>query len=799
MLQSTSLFKLRQEIKQLPRICFSQRLQPSRVPFHQFQQIMQFLLNHIYEKHAGIKEAAKKIGVCPNTLYKWREKLRENAQYNPKTEYNLLHRAMSDKLEEKIINEIENKFLLEGYYFNNRILKQIAQAAFDTASPEDRLLPSFRASTAWCKSFRQRHGYVWRKCHYRRRPLQNAETERRKNEFKQRIENLASKLKESNQLFLLVNADETSWRLAYQSELTWAHKGAQEVRVYCHHNTKETFTTIATINALSEKMPLFLIAKGKTSRSHNQFGPIQEAFPDTQICHSDNGWSTKSVIKEYLMWLRKFYDDHYQYADNYVPGETSIELLFDIHASHNNNMIKKIARELNINIHFIPAGFTDELQPLDIRVFGALKAKARSQWYKLLYQDKNLVATRALAAIILCTCWSQLEARVLDSAWSLYIDAMEQEAYQDQEIDGFDDEDNQAEFEDHISKWAALMRNTNCYCLAQIEGNFEDDEEEEQEEEDNDDVDENEKENSLKSESDDEWEYSTSDIIELPNPEAFYASLEEEEDDDESITETTIDQQDIPDASYMQDEKTECSQEYEENFLIENSCSFEQPQLALKEQRCQIHHRSSRYIADAYGINNIGRSCYFNVFIQLVLTLPNYHALLTLEDDAPEIDKELFDFIQFVLGEMSRITHTLDLEQFDIPKNIMKQINNGGNPYEFMIRFFDLSQMSIFELQPEITTIEQFFANVQIEELKDIVIFFCDNEQRQSEITAPWSFRYKEYSMGLKFAITHPPDHFISYLRKETNEEFFEINDDKVREVPYLNGYEICLLLYIRI
>ena len=105
--------------------------------------------------------------------------------------------------------------------------------------------------------------------------------------------NLKRELKESNQLFLLVNADETTWRLAYQSLLTWAHKGAKEVCIY--------FMIIAKINALSEKLPLFLIAKWKTSRSHKQFGPIQEAFEDTQICHSDYGCSTKSVIKEYLM------------------------------------------------------------------------------------------------------------------------------------------------------------------------------------------------------------------------------------------------------------------------------------------------------------------------------------------------------------------------------------------------------------------------------------------------------------------------------------------------------------------
>ena len=81
---SLEFFKLQNEIQQLPRIRFSPRLRPSQILAHQFQKIMQFLLNHIDDKHAGIAEAAKRIGVCKNTLYKWRQKLRENPQYNPK-------------------------------------------------------------------------------------------------------------------------------------------------------------------------------------------------------------------------------------------------------------------------------------------------------------------------------------------------------------------------------------------------------------------------------------------------------------------------------------------------------------------------------------------------------------------------------------------------------------------------------------------------------------------------------------------------------------------------------------------
>ena len=44
---------------------------------------------------------------------------------------------------------------------------------------------------------------------------------------------------------------------------------------------------------------------------------------------------------------------------------------------HRDAEIKALANELNIQLHFIPAGMTDKLEPLDRNCFRALKATAR--------------------------------------------------------------------------------------------------------------------------------------------------------------------------------------------------------------------------------------------------------------------------------------------------------------------------------------------------------------------------------------------------------------------------------------
>ena len=376
--------------------------------------------------------------------------------------------------------------------------------------------------------------------------------------------------------------------------------------------------------------------------------------------------------------------------------------------------------------------------------------------------------------------------------------SIEQEEHQNNEIIDVDDIGDQEEFEMQISEWADIKRKDGINM--EYADKFE---EEDIKEYDGDDScqyipnPEAEDEN-FSSESEEDWEYNSPDLIELPNTEAFYAHFEEEdcESIDENESTMILDQHDINDVSSLH---VESYREYEENLQLDNNQYFEKPQLDLKEQRSKACHRSKKYIEDAYGIINIGNSCYFNVFIQLVLTLPNFHNLLRVEERAPENDKELFTFIQSIVTQMSQITHTYNPNLCNFPPTIEEQINRGGSPDEFIVRFLDLTKISIFVLEPEIISIGQFFENQTIERLLDIVIFISDNEIRQNELSAPWSFRYKEYLFCLKFLSTHLPYHFISYLRRGTKEEFLEINEDKVRKASKINADEVYLLLYLKI
>jgi hypothetical protein len=142
---------------------------------------------------------AAHIGVAPNTARKWLQLTVENLNYDPA--YDCSNRSMSDRLEDTIMAVFEDEFLLKNYFFNNQILKSLALHAWEFADPEDKLKSSFQASDGWCKDFRHRHQYVWRKSHLKHRPTQDAMFPALLEDFTETVRKLTKSTKMQGQAF----------------------------------------------------------------------------------------------------------------------------------------------------------------------------------------------------------------------------------------------------------------------------------------------------------------------------------------------------------------------------------------------------------------------------------------------------------------------------------------------------------------------------------------------------------------------------------------------------------------------
>ena len=88
-----------------------------------------------------------------------------------------------------------------------------------------------------------------------------------------------------------------------------------------------------------------------------------ELTDEVWCAHSQSGCSTERVILEYLDKV----------ADK-VKGPCC--LIMDTCAAHRMESVKEKARALDIELVFVPPSCTDLVQPLDIKVFGALKSYA---------------------------------------------------------------------------------------------------------------------------------------------------------------------------------------------------------------------------------------------------------------------------------------------------------------------------------------------------------------------------------------------------------------------------------------
>ena len=108
-----------------------------------------------------------------------------------------------------------------------------------------------------------------------------------------------------------------------------------------------------------------------------------------------------------------------QNISNHFNGE-EVHLLLDVYKAHRTDNVKAIAKALNIHLYYIPPGCTDLVQPLDVKVFGALKAKARALFRKRYEAAQSPHVTSKDAVQNLIRAWEGISNGVTEEAWYVY-------------------------------------------------------------------------------------------------------------------------------------------------------------------------------------------------------------------------------------------------------------------------------------------------------------------------------------------------------------------------------------------
>jgi hypothetical protein len=100
--------------------------------------------------------------------------------------------------------------------------------------------------------------------------------------------------------------------------------------------------------------------------------------------HFDSGWATENVIVESIEWMNREITDF-----------SPCVLIMDVYPSHRTKHVMATAEALDVELLFVPPGVTGRFQPMDRRIFGKLKARARADFTRRLWREgAELIDTR---------------------------------------------------------------------------------------------------------------------------------------------------------------------------------------------------------------------------------------------------------------------------------------------------------------------------------------------------------------------------------------------------------------------
>lgn len=380
----------------------------NRGPYHRYHELSDkiepifvlFLTSPDSSYH--MIEIAEKTKIPLSTLYTWRTRVRHEPEWRPQSiRFQSNPRAIEDPIEIEMAAYIRANFVSLGNDLSTASLKRTLTMLVHGLVACGRLPPTalnFKCSTTYMRRFLKRTGLSWRHARPARRPVLDED------ECRDYVFYLNMSLEVLGRA-AVVNFDESSWRLVMCGARTVAERGSESVERFVNGDVKASFTFFASIQADGTKLPLILIAKGKTQRCHRQFG-IHPQFVH-EIWHSPTGWCNEPLMIAYLSWLR-----HQITAPH-------IGLILDQYDAHNTLAVHQAAWAMGIELVFVPGGGTGKYQPLDRRTFGALKAMGRARWSDHYAENPGIICTREVAVELLLICWEELSQESVLAGWDL--------------------------------------------------------------------------------------------------------------------------------------------------------------------------------------------------------------------------------------------------------------------------------------------------------------------------------------------------------------------------------------------
>ncbi len=159
---------------------------------------------------------------------------------------------------------------------------------------------------------------------------------------------------------MVFNWDQTAIQLVPTGQWTM-NRAKEKVIPIANSDDKRQITAVVAATMTGEYLPVQLVFKGKTPRSH----PKVEVPNGWDIWHSDNHWSNENTMKRYIEKIVVPFIVSKRKALK-VENTHPALALFDCFKGQTTANIQSLLLENNIIAILIPANCTDKLQPMDV-------------------------------------------------------------------------------------------------------------------------------------------------------------------------------------------------------------------------------------------------------------------------------------------------------------------------------------------------------------------------------------------------------------------------------------------------
>lgn len=332
-------------------------------------------------KRGMIKHWSEITKININTVRTWRRHLLADPEYMPYSTYGVT--TLDKSVEDNFSSHLKDDYINVNLPLTRGEVCDLAIDVYRACSEDMVHRHNFAASYSWLRRFAHANGVTFRKPHGQKRGVVDFDAAKK---YIHHLRSVYRRYAESR----IFNMDETAFSTCNDHSQVLSLIGSDCIPGGQNGDPKECFTVIVTISKACRMLPLWYIAEGTTDRCHKQFGDECNFVDEEVITHSENGWSTESIMLDYLPWMKE-------------QAGGPCALVWDIFRAHCTDKVRDKARALEIELVFVPANGTAIYQPCDLRIMGILKKMSQMEWEIARRRGRNKVVWNKSSAAVVCS------------------------------------------------------------------------------------------------------------------------------------------------------------------------------------------------------------------------------------------------------------------------------------------------------------------------------------------------------------------------------------------------------------